>query len=228
MSSPKFPLWFPSPFGRWVRGDGGGEVGGGGILDKAIWNSTQFLHLLLVPRRTFGARDNPQSSSGCGAAPISAETNKLADKIKAGEPVPAISTTPQLSAARPGGQLCLTRETELAQLAATFQESTAGHGQTIFVRGRAGSGKSTLLKSFIGRALGKRLDLLVAWREGSNLSATFALPLQPFRDILENLSGEFSAHRSSGIFVPEYAAGPMRRTCFHHRAAGLPGIPGFG
>ena len=137
--------------------------------------------------------------------PISAETNKLVDKIKAGEPVPVISTTPQPSAARPGGQLCLARETELAQLAATFQESTAGHGQTIFVRGKAGSGKSTLLKTFIGRALGKHPDLLVAWGECSNLSATFALPLQPFRDILENLSGEFSAHRSSGIFVPEYA-----------------------
>ena len=136
--------------------------------------------------------------------PISSETVELAREIEAGKQA---YFEPASAAAPAAGSpiLCLGRDAELARLDEMLQRTLVGQGQTVFVRGSSGSGKSTLLAAFVNRALAEHPELLAAWGTCSDLSAAFALPLQPFRDILENLSGEFSSQRASGTFTPEYA-----------------------
>ena len=130
-------------------------------------------------------------------------TETLAAQIRDGKLSPRPTSVP--TSPNTGERVCVGRATELRQLQDGLQAALAGEGQTVFVSGEAGSGKTTLLDYFVSQTLRAQPDLLAAWGECSALSDAFSLPFQPFRDMLESLTGEFATRRVTSLFTPDYA-----------------------
>jgi DNA-binding SARP family transcriptional activator len=100
------------------------------------------------------------------------------------------------------------RQSELAQLDFYLRDSLAGQGRVAFVNGEAGSGKTALLNEFARRAVIAHDDLLVAGGACSSYNG-LGDPLQPFREVLESLTG-ISAMPYAGPTISQELARRLR------------------
>jgi DNA-binding SARP family transcriptional activator len=100
----------------------------------------------------------------------------------------SVTMTPAYELPAAGSVPFAGRQPELAQLDCYLRDSLAGQGRVAFVSGEAGSGKTALLNEFARRAVIAHDDLLVA---GGTCSTYNGLgdPFQPFREVLESLTG---------------------------------------
>lgn len=109
-------------------------------------------------------------------------------------------TPPSLLAALPtpprDTPLFVDRTDELAQLEAHLAAALTGQGRALFVVGDAGEGKSALIREFVQRALDAHPTLLVA---GGHCSSHRGVgdPLLPFREILAQLTCDFTIHQAA-------------------------------
>jgi predicted ATPase/DNA-binding SARP family transcriptional activator len=96
------------------------------------------------------------------------------------------------------------REHELARLDRWLEQAQAGQGRVAFVIGEPGSGKTALVGEFIQRVLAGETDLVVA---GGNCNAYGGMgdPYLPFREILNQLTGDVEARWRAGIISREHA-----------------------
>jgi predicted ATPase/DNA-binding SARP family transcriptional activator len=96
------------------------------------------------------------------------------------------------------------REKELAQLNRWLEQAQAGRGRVAFVIGEPGSGKTALVGEFIRRVLARETDLVVA---GGNCSAYGGTgdPYLPFREILNQLTGDVESRCRAGVISREHA-----------------------
>jgi DNA-binding SARP family transcriptional activator/predicted ATPase len=145
----------------------------------------------------------------------SAETQRLYEQILAGEwegfeappaprkdrqvPFPDLGERHLID--RP---VFVARQSELAQLEATFERAAGGQGRTIFITGEAGSGKSALLAEFTRRIQVNRSDLVVT-SANCNAHTGAGDPYLPFREILGLLTGEVEARWRAGALDSEHA-----------------------
>ncbi|MEJ2555119.1 MAG: BTAD domain-containing putative transcriptional regulator [Anaerolineae bacterium] len=96
------------------------------------------------------------------------------------------------------------REPELAQLNRWLKQAQAGQGRVAFVIGEPGSGKTALVGEFMRWALIREADLVVA---GGNCNAYGGMgdPYLPFREILNQLTGDVEARWRAGVISREHA-----------------------
>lgn len=96
------------------------------------------------------------------------------------------------------------RERELAQLMAHLAEAAAGDGGILFVTGEAGDGKTMLAQAFVHQSQEAYTDLVVAM---GNCSAYTGIgdPYLPFREILEQLTGDVEARWNADATKRAYA-----------------------
>lgn len=96
------------------------------------------------------------------------------------------------------------REAELAQLDGYLAEALAGRGRVALVIGEAGSGKTTLMAEFARRAQEKHAGLAAA---SGNCNAHTGLgdPYLPFRELLQQLTGEVQARWEAGAISRGHA-----------------------
>lgn len=99
---------------------------------------------------------------------------------------------------------CVARERELARLEGWLADALRGHGRVAFITGEAGSGKTALLNEFVRWALSTYDQVGVVGGVCSTHSGQ-GDPYQPFRDILQRLTGDIEAYRASGVLSPAEA-----------------------
>ncbi|MEJ2291972.1 MAG: AAA family ATPase [Deinococcales bacterium] len=83
----------------------------------------------------------------------------------------------------------MAREPELRRLQDVLEHARAGRGRVVVIAGEAGQGKTTLLRAFAEDALAKHADLLVLVG-ACNAYTGSGDPFLPFREVLEQLTGE--------------------------------------
>ncbi len=126
----------------------------------------------------------------------------LADKLTTGQALrrslTSLHITPDLAPP------VVARETQLAQLHAWLAQASAGGGRVVFVTGEAGSGKTALLGEFAQRAMESQADLLIA---SGACDAVIGIgdPYRPFRDIVQQLTGDIESKRAGTTITPEHA-----------------------
>lgn len=96
------------------------------------------------------------------------------------------------------------RERQLTRLNRYLETALIGNGGVIFVTGGPGRGKTVLMHEFARRAMALHPDLLVATGSCNALSGT-GDPYLPFREVLDQLTGDVEAHAAAGAFVHEHA-----------------------
>jgi predicted ATPase/DNA-binding SARP family transcriptional activator len=96
------------------------------------------------------------------------------------------------------------REDELAQLNRWLEQAQAGQGRVAFVIGEPGSGKTALVGEFVRRALTGETDLVVA-RGHCNAYGGMGDPYLPFREILNQLTGDVESRWRAGVISREHA-----------------------
>jgi DNA-binding SARP family transcriptional activator/predicted ATPase len=96
------------------------------------------------------------------------------------------------------------RTRELSQMNNHLDEALIANGRVIFVTGGAGRGKTSLLEEFARRAQEIHPDLIVAGGHGNTLTGA-GDPFLPFRDVMEQLSGDVAARQTSGKISFEQA-----------------------
>jgi len=97
------------------------------------------------------------------------------------------------------------RQDEMARLNAHLADALKGSGQVIFVQGEAGSGKTALASEFAYRAMSRNPELVVAMGR-CNAFTGIGDPYQPFRNILQMLSGDLELHWQAGTISKEQAS----------------------
>lgn len=100
--------------------------------------------------------------------------------------------------------LFVARTQELAQLDGHLAEALNGNGRVVFIAGGAGRGKTSLLAEFARRAQAVHKHLIVAGGSGSAVAGVGDTFL-PFREIMELLTGNFTARRAGGLLSVEQA-----------------------
>lgn len=98
----------------------------------------------------------------------------------------------------------LAREAELDRLDRSLAQALAGRGQVCFVSGEAGSGKSTLLEEFASRALAAH-ETLIAVTGTCDAHTGSGDPFLPFREIMEQLTGDLEERGDHGPATKESA-----------------------
>ncbi len=96
------------------------------------------------------------------------------------------------------------RQRELVQLAGFLDAALAGQSRVVFVTGDAGCGKTALLQEFAWRAQTAHPDLVVAWGHG-NAHTGVGDPYLPFREVLDQLTGDVEAQFAAGAMTGEQA-----------------------
>ncbi len=96
------------------------------------------------------------------------------------------------------------RDDELAQLDGYLQRVLAGQGRVVFVTGEVGCGKTALIDEFTRRAQESHADLVVA-SGNCNAHTGVGDPYLPFREILEQLTGDVEARFVAGAISGEHA-----------------------
>ena len=96
----------------------------------------------------------------------------------------------------------VSRQRELSQLDGYLDSALAGKGQVVFVTGEAGLGKTALIQEFAHRAQAAHSDLLVAGGKG-NAHTGVGDPYLPFREALNQLSGDVQASWEAGAMTGE-------------------------
>ena len=97
------------------------------------------------------------------------------------------------------------RHEEMDRLNAHLTDALKGSGRVIFIQGEAGSGKTTLAFEFAHRAMSGNPDLVVAMGR-CNAFTGIGDPYQPFRNILQMLSGDMELHWQAGTISKEQAS----------------------
>jgi predicted ATPase/Tfp pilus assembly protein PilF len=97
------------------------------------------------------------------------------------------------------------RERELTRLAEFLKLALGGTGQVCFVVGEAGSGKTALVSEFAQRAQEKYKDLIVVVGQ-CDAQTGVGDPYLPFREILNQLSGDVEGDVSRGVITDENAS----------------------
>ena len=90
-------------------------------------------------------------------------------------------------------------------LNAHLTDALKGSGRVIFIQGEAGSGKTTLASEFAHRAMSRNPELVVAMGR-CNAFTGIGDPYQPFRNILQMLSGDLELHWQAGTISKEQAS----------------------
>jgi tetratricopeptide (TPR) repeat protein len=96
------------------------------------------------------------------------------------------------------------RQEEISQLHKLLESVLAGQGRVAFVAGEAGSGKTTLIREFIQQAQSQH-PRLVSATGYCNAFTGFGDPYLPFREVLNQLSGDIETHLKAGLFSRDYA-----------------------
>jgi ABC-type oligopeptide transport system substrate-binding subunit/class 3 adenylate cyclase len=96
------------------------------------------------------------------------------------------------------------REKEMERLQGNLAMANTGQGQIIFVVGGPGRGKTALMEAFGRRAQKNIPDLLLA-RGQCNAYTGEGDPYQPFRQILNTLTGDVEGHWASGSVTTDHA-----------------------
>jgi DNA-binding SARP family transcriptional activator/predicted ATPase len=96
------------------------------------------------------------------------------------------------------------RERQLAQLNRCLEAALAGHGTVMFVTGGPGRGKTVLMQEFARRGMAMHPDLLVAMGSCNAFSGA-GDPFLPFREVLDQLTGDSEAHWAAGVFTHEHS-----------------------
>lgn len=96
------------------------------------------------------------------------------------------------------------RERELARLDGFLDLAMAGQGGVVFIVGDAGAGKTALINVFTQRAMATYPHVVVA-RGHCNAHTGVGDPYLPFREILQLLTGDVEARRTSGTIRYESA-----------------------
>jgi adenylate cyclase len=96
------------------------------------------------------------------------------------------------------------RERELKRLAEFLNLALGGDGQVCFVVGEAGSGKTALVSEFAQRAQEKYKDLIVVVGQ-CDAQTGVGDPYLPFREILNQLTGDVEEDVSRGVITEENA-----------------------
>ncbi len=132
----------------------------------------------------------------------SEETVFLYEAIRSGRVASGERVSP--SSPPPTRMRFVARESQMARLNSALTKAMAGAGDVIFVSGEAGSGKTALLGEFTLEAMHRHASVLVA---GGTCSAPSGMgdPYQPFREILQLLTGDIEAKRASAALTPEHA-----------------------
>jgi DNA-binding SARP family transcriptional activator/predicted ATPase len=139
-----------------------------------------------------------------------AEMKRLYEQIRTGSfgkdaqlisPLPLSLPAPQPVSAPP---LCVVREAELARLDDFLHKALAGQGRVVFVTGGPGRGKTILIQAFARQAQAAHSDLLVVGGKGNAYTGA-GDPYLPFREVLEQLTGDMEAIRAVGVITPEQA-----------------------
>jgi tetratricopeptide (TPR) repeat protein len=110
-----------------------------------------------------------------------------------------VEETPQIDT-----PIFVARELELEQLAAYLDQAMTGPGRAAFVTGESGSGKTALLQEFSQRSQENHIDLVVA-TGNCNAYTGIGDPYLPFREILEQLTGDVEAKWAAGAITSEHA-----------------------
>ena len=97
------------------------------------------------------------------------------------------------------------RHEEMDRLNAHLTDALKGSGRVIFIQGEAGSGKTTLASEFAHRAMSRDPELVVAMGR-CNAFTGVGDPYQPFRNILQMLSGNLELHWQAGTISKEQAS----------------------
>ena len=97
------------------------------------------------------------------------------------------------------------RHEEMDRLNAHVTDAVKGNGGVIFIQGEAGSGKTALASEFAHRAMSGNPELVVAMG-GCNAFTGIGDPYQPFRKILQMLSGDLELHWQAGTISKEHAS----------------------
>jgi len=98
----------------------------------------------------------------------------------------------------------VTREQELAELAAALATARSGTGQILFVIGEAGRGKTMLVQEFVRQAQAADSELLVV-SGACNAHTGSGDPYLPFREALMMLSGDVETRWAGGLISTEHA-----------------------
>ncbi len=97
------------------------------------------------------------------------------------------------------------RQEEMSRLNAHLEEALKGNGRVVFIQGEAGSGKTALASEFSRQAMQGNPELIVAM--GSCYAFTgIGDPYQPFRSILQILSGDLKSHWEAGTISKDHAS----------------------
>ena len=124
--------------------------------------------------------------------------------LQAPEPAPATSPFLEDTEEATGASAFVARERELARLDTLLDLALTGRGQVAFVIGEVGSGKTALVREFGRRALDAHPDLI--WSTGNcNAHTGVGDPYLPFREILEQMTGDLESKWAAGIVSEEQA-----------------------
>ncbi len=96
------------------------------------------------------------------------------------------------------------RERELTQLNRYLRQAWTGKIQVAFITGEAGSGKTALMHAFAHEAMARHSNLLVANGKCSAYTGS-GDPYQPFREIMQMLTGEVESRWQAGDVSTELA-----------------------
>ncbi|MGD2166437.1 MAG: BTAD domain-containing putative transcriptional regulator, partial [Anaerolineae bacterium] len=142
------------------------------------------------------------------------DTTRLYDKIRDGElevtaPLGiSAAELPSFLHEKKEGEverpIFVARKREVAQLDAFLGKALAGRGRVAFVTGEAGSGKTALVQAFVRSAQEEHGDLVVA-TGNCNAYTGFGDPYLPFREILQQLTGDVEARWRAGAMSQECA-----------------------
>ena len=139
----------------------------------------------------------PMSPSESSAAHLLSSTSTSSPKLPDFLQIPEVPVNGD-------GLPFVARENELAHLDRWLQQAQEGQGRVAFVVGEPGSGKTVLLGEFIRRVLRDEADVVVA---GGNCNAYGGIgdSYLPFREILNQLTGDVEARWRSGAISREQA-----------------------
>ena len=134
------------------------------------------------------------------------ETTALYERIRDGDLDP-LALPPFLRTEPPDDRptaIFVARERELAQLDGYLAEALAGQGRAVFITGEAGTGKTALVGAHARRAQAGHAGLVVA-HGNCNAYTGAGDPYLPFREVLEQLTGDVESRWAAGALSMEGA-----------------------
>jgi predicted ATPase/DNA-binding SARP family transcriptional activator len=175
-----------------------------GLGDQGMVNAT-YQRCVVALDRELGLEPSPetkqlreqlisQEKPGIGLPPV--------DYPKSVDQQPAFLDdfeTPQ-----PEKPIFVARENELRRMDEYLDLAFSGQGRVIFITGEAGSGKTALIDEFTSSAQSAHPDLIVS-SGNCNAHTGIGDPYLPFREVLNQLTGDVEAHYIAGAITRDHA-----------------------